>query len=191
MDRVRIRAKGAKTLQPRAERSAALGTYGPRSKRALKGQNSEASLALSGLGAVGGWPLSQGAAAGLMTGCTFGASVVMEGDNHRRTSQCTEPEPAGSGAATQERWSMRFICAGRFSISCVSVAGMSAIIIESFSPSCRLRRRRGSGIGLGPGHRFGIRIGRRWFWRSIWLGIRRTSQNAIRRNGPAIGRSHG
>ena len=94
---IEFRAKGARTRQPRAQRSAALGLLVPHTRRRAESAK---------LGPVSRFqrskPLlvdrvSQGVAAGLMSGGTFGASVGMK----MKQKSPNQPGAVNGGTAPQ------------------------------------------------------------------------------------------
>ena len=74
IDPIEFRAKGARTRQPRAERSAALGLRVPHTRRRAESAKLGHVSRFQRSNRLLGDRVSQGVAAGLMSGCTFGAS---------------------------------------------------------------------------------------------------------------------
>src|SRR5689334_4965411 len=72
---IEFRAKGARTPQPRAERSAALGLGVPHKRRRAESAQRGAVSRFQRSKSFRGDRVSQGVAAGLMSGGTFGANV--------------------------------------------------------------------------------------------------------------------
>ena len=87
IDPIEFRAKGARTHQPRAERSGALGLRVPHTRRRAESAKLGPESRFQRSKRLLGDRVSQGVAAGLMSGGTFGASVGKRMRKNRRTTE--------------------------------------------------------------------------------------------------------